>query len=98
MFDYTNDLLESFFKFFGIAFLGGFMGVLAIFMNLVLNTIIASLFWLFWTVFGIGTRFFGFLPKIYLNISLLCCMGIFVCIGLVKLLIISKSPSVNMRE
>jgi hypothetical protein len=98
MFDYTNDLLESLFKFVGVAVLGGFMGILAIFMNLILNIIIAGLFWLFWTVLGIGARYFGFLPNIYLNMSLWHCIGIFTCIELVKLLIFSKSPNVNMKE
>ena len=98
MFNYTNDLLESLFKFVGVAVLGGFMGILAIFMNLILNIIIAGLFWLFWTVLGTGVRYFGFIPNIYHNISLWHCMGIFICIGLLKLLVVSHSPSVNMKE
>ena len=85
-------------RFAGVPFLGGVMGVIAIIVNVSLDIVLAIPFWLFWTVFGIGTKYFSFLPSIYQSITLWHCMGIFACIGLIRMLIMSKNIKVNVKE
>jgi hypothetical protein len=94
----TEDLIDTAAKFITLPFLGGIMGITSIFLNIVMDMIIAIPFWLCWTVFGVGAKYFSFLPITYQNISLWYCMGIFVCLGLLKMICFSKNINVNTKE
>lgn len=44
-------------------------------------------FWLVWTVFGIGAKYFRFLPWYWASIPFFDCVGIFIILGIVKALL-----------
>lgn len=97
MFNHEENVLNFAFKFAGVQLMSGFIGVIAIMQNVFLDSVMAVPFWLFWKVFGIGDKYFRFLPSTYQNISLWQCIGIFICVGLLKLLITSKNINASVK-
>ena len=43
-----------------------------------------TIFWFFWTICGVGGRYFYFLPAPYQSIPFWDCFGLFVVIGALK--------------
>lgn len=52
-------------------------------------------FWFLWTVCGLGNKYFGFLPSIYLHIPFWNCVGLFVIISIIKAMIMPNNINVN---
>ena len=95
---YNNDtVLESCMKIAAISVMGGLMGVVAILINILLDVLMAVPFWLFWTIFGIGDKYFYFLPVIYHNISLWHCISIFICLETIRWVLLKNSSSVHNK-
>jgi len=58
--------------------------VLGWLLSIVFNTSLAIPFWLFWTYFEIGKRYFYFLPEIYLSVGFWDCVGVFVVLSILR--------------
>ena len=97
MYNNSEGWLEFCFKFLSVYVLGGIASIMGIFINMAANVLIAVPFWLLWTVFKIGAKYFYFLPDLYQNIPLWNCIGIFLCVGMVKLLFAHNSATVNTK-
>lgn len=41
-------------------------------------------FWLCWTVFGLGAKYFYWIPDIYQRIPFLDCVGLFIAVAIIK--------------
>ena len=54
------------------------------FLSLAANVSLSIPFWLFWSAGGIGTKFFFFLPQVYLTPGFWDCVGFFICAGILK--------------
>ena len=95
----NNDtILESCIKVAFVPILGGIMGIVGILINILIDVLVALPFWLFWTVFGIGSKYFYFLPDIYHSVSLWHCIGIFLCIGMFRMIFVKSSTNVNTKS
>jgi hypothetical protein len=64
-------------------------------LSFVFNVSLAIPFWLCWTVFGIGHKYFYFIPPTYQSISFWSCVGLFIVIGILKSVLIPSLATVN---
>jgi len=55
-------------------------------------------FWLGWSVYGIGQRYFGFLPTQWQSIPFWDCVWLAICITIVKAVIVPKLASVSQSN
>ena len=55
-------------------------------------------FWIIWTNYGIGRKFFYFLPEVYLSPGFWECVGIFIVAPIVKKLITPTLVSVSQTN
>ena len=56
--------------------------------DLVAKVSLAVPFWIFWTWWDVGEKFFYWLPEVYTNIGFWECVRVFICLGV----LISFSP------
>ena len=61
--------------------------------SLLFTASLAVPFWLAWTVGGIGSTFFYFLPAVYLHPGFWQLIGLFISIGTIKILFF---PEINI--
>lgn len=54
------------------------------FLSFVANVSLSIPFWLCWTVFEIGQKYFYFVPTVYQSIPFWSCVGLFVVISILK--------------
>jgi len=95
---YRNDnVLESLIKIAFVPILGGIMGIVGVVVNLLIDVLVAVPFWLFWTVFGIGSKYFYVLPDTFHRIPLWHCIGIFMCIGTIRLIFVKNNTNVSNK-
>lgn len=65
------------------------------------NVSLAIPFWICWTACGIGAKFFYFLPPVYQGIGFWNTVGVFTCIGILKMFLpsfASATASGNKQE
>ena len=98
MYGDNEGFIDMAFKFVAVPFLGGLLGIIGVFVNMMLNMVIAIPFWIFWTIFGIGAKYFSFLPITYQAINLWHCIGIFACLGLIKMICFSRGVNVSAKK
>jgi len=55
-------------------------------------------FWLIWTVYGIGQKYFYWIPETYQKIPFLECIGLFVVISILKSALIPKFISRKYKD
>ena len=55
-------------------------------------------FWIVWTYFGIGVKFFYFLPNVYHSVSFWECVGLFTAIGILKRILTPQFVSVSQTN
>lgn len=55
-------------------------------------------FWFFWSYFDVGETYFGFLPCEWQSIPFHDCVGIFICISIIKAVFIPKLATVNQNN
>lgn len=53
-------------------------------LSLAISMSLALPFWLCWTVFGIGQRYFYFLPPVFHEIAFWNVVGLFLVVGILK--------------
>ncbi|HAW81720.1 MAG TPA: hypothetical protein DCX27_19680 [Balneola sp.] len=52
-------------------------------------------FWIAWTRCGIGEKYFYFLPEVYLHPGFWDCVGVFMCVFILKKVLTPKFASVT---
>lgn len=56
-------------------------------------------FWLCWTVFGIGTKYFSFLPTVWQTIPFWECVGVFTCVSIARFVVFGRATTnVNVSK
>ena len=53
--------------------------------SLLINISLAIPFWICWTLFGVGTKYFYFLPEPFHVISFWSCVGLFIVFGIANM-------------
>lgn len=56
-------------------------------MNVLTALVLSVPFWICWTFFGIGQKYFYFVPAVYQHIPFWNCVGLFIISGIIKGLI-----------
>ena len=64
-------------------------------LSLAANISLSVPFWIAWTCCGIGAKYFYWLPPVYQSIPFWNCVGLFVCISIIKGTLIPTLASVN---
>ena len=64
-------------------------------LSLVANISLSVPFWIAWTCCGIGAKYFYWLPPVYQVIPFWNCVGLFVCISIIKGTLIPTLASVS---
>ena len=73
-------------------------------LDLFLKAIFAVPFWLIWTLFGLGEKYFYFLPPVYHTPDFLSCVGLFIVVPILyrifvpQLLLVSQSNKNNLKD
>lgn len=65
------------------------------FIDFVVKASMSLPFWLIWTKFGIGEKYFYFLPEVYQSISFWDCVGLFIAVPIAYSVFIPKIMSVS---
>lgn len=55
-------------------------------------------FWFFWTYLGIGKDYFDFMPKQFHYIHFWDCVGIAICISIIKSIVTPKLVSIETKD
>lgn len=63
--------------------------------DLIVKASLALPFWLIWTVFGLGEKYFYFLQPVYRAPSFLDCLGLFIAVPILYAIFIPKLASVH---
>ena len=67
-------------------------------LSIIANVSLSVPFWFFWTVCGIGAKFFYWLPTVYLHIGFWESVGVFICAGIVKEVVTPKFANVTQTN
>ncbi|KKP78725.1 MAG: hypothetical protein UR78_C0016G0019 [Candidatus Moranbacteria bacterium GW2011_GWF2_35_39] len=67
-------------------------------LDLIFKTSLALPFWLMWTKFGLGGKYFYFLPQIYHEPSFLNCLGLFIAVPILYRIFIPTLVSVSQTN
>jgi hypothetical protein len=68
------------------------------FLNLVFTISLCLPFYICWTYFGIGTRYFYFLPDVYQSVGFWNCVGLFTCVGIIQGVFVPKIVNVTQTN
>ena len=90
-----DDVFESWIKVIIIQMLGIVLSISTILVRLVIAGLLALPFWVIWSVFGTGGKYFYFLPQIYHRIPLWHCICLFLCIELIRNLFVRTLTNIN---
>lgn len=72
--------------------------VIGWFADLFFKVSLAIPFWLIWSVFGIGEKYFYFLPTVYQDPGFWNCVGVFMVVPILKAVFIPKLVTVNNTQ
>lgn len=67
-------------------------------LSLLIAASMAVPFWIFWTVCGIGSRYFYWLPEVYHAVPFWHCVGLFIVCDIIKSCFIPKLASVSQSN
>jgi len=68
--------------------------------SLLFNTFLAIPFWFLWTACGVGRVYFYWLPATYLDLPFFHCIGLFMVISMLKVVLTPKllNQDVNVKK
>jgi hypothetical protein len=72
--------------------------VLGWLVDLGLKISLAVPFWIIWTNFGVGEKFFYFLPQVYIAPGFWECVGVFIVFPILKVIFIPQLVWVNQSN
>ncbi|HEY4506768.1 MAG TPA: hypothetical protein VJH71_01205 [Candidatus Paceibacterota bacterium] len=55
-------------------------------------------FWFIWTVCGFGKRYFYFVPPVYQDLPFFHCLGLFIVIPIIYIIVVPKIISVSQNN
>lgn len=64
-------------------------------LSFVFSASLAIPFYFIWTVCGIGETYFYFLPEVYRHIGFWSCIGLFMVISILKVVLIPKIANIS---
>jgi hypothetical protein len=67
-------------------------------LSLFFNASMAVPFWFVWTYYGVGAKYFYFLPAVYLTPGFWACVGVFIVMSILKLVFVPKLVTVNVTN
>lgn len=65
------------------------------FLSFIANVSLAVPFWICWTLCGVGSLYFTFLPPQWQSIPFWNCVGLFICVSIIKTVFVPKLASVS---
>lgn len=65
--------------------------------SLLVNTSLSIPFWIFWTRFGVGQKYFSFLPEVWQSIPFWDCIALFVSVSVIQAVFVPKIVSLNQK-
>ena len=72
--------------------------VLGWILSLIFTASLSLPFWLIWTVYGIGQKYFYWIPETYQSIPFQECIGLFMVISILKSVLIPKFISIEQKN
>jgi hypothetical protein len=67
-------------------------------LSFAVNVSLAIPFWICWTICGIGSTYFKFLPQEWQSIPFWNCVGLFISISILKLIVVPRLASVSQSS
>ena len=67
-------------------------------LSLIFSVSLAIPFWICYTVCGLGVKYFYWLPKVYQAVPFWHCVGLFICISVLKSMLVPKFSSVSNQN
>lgn len=67
-------------------------------LDLFLKMSLAAPFWFIWTVWGLGEKYFYFLPKVYHGPGFWDCVGVFMVVPILRLIFVPQIVSVTQKN
>jgi hypothetical protein len=64
-------------------------------LSLIIHMSFALPFWIIWTRYELGAKFFSFLPEVYFNVGYWEIVGFFTCVSILKRLFTPKFTSMD---
>jgi hypothetical protein len=65
------------------------------FLSILVSTSLSVPFWFFWTVCGIGEKYFYFLPPVWKSIPFFECIGLFIAVSIIQAVFVPKLVTVS---
>lgn len=66
--------------------------------DFVVKVSLAVPFWLIWSVAGLGSKYFYFLPQVYLQLPFWHCVGLFMILPILKAMVVPSFASVSQSN
>ena len=66
--------------------------------DFILKTSMAVPFYTVWTMFGMGAKYFSFLPAVYLSPSFWDCVGVFIVVAIIKYVFVPTIVSMTQTN
>ena len=66
--------------------------------SMAVNASLAVPFWICWTSYGIGQKYFTFLPSQWQSIPFWDCLGLFISVSVIKCVFVPKLAEVNQKN
>ena len=66
--------------------------------DFILKASLSFPFWIIWSVFGIGKKFFPFLPEVYLNAGFWETVGVFIVVPIAYSIFVPKFVTVSNNQ
>jgi hypothetical protein len=67
-------------------------------LDFILKASLALPFWLIWTIWGMGKKYFYFLPQTYLEPGFWECLGLFIAVPILYMIFIPKIVYVSQSN
>lgn len=67
-------------------------------LDFIFKASLALPFWLIWSVWGLGKKYFYFLPQIYFEPGFWECLGLFIAVPILYMIFIPKIVSVSQSN
>lgn len=67
-------------------------------LSFVFNASLSVPFWVCWTAYGLGAKYFYWLPEVYHDIPFWNCVGLFVTISIIKTVLVPKLADVTNKN
>ena len=67
-------------------------------LSLIFSISLAVPFWICYSYCGLGSKYFYWLPEVYQYVSFWNCVGLFICVSILKSLLVPKFSSITKKN